>query len=438
MVFKKLTEEGRPFIDTVSFSQRELARLVGQKSFGGYQSQKVYKAISQLRHTDIHAFMYDKVTQEYTQLEFYLFPSVLFSGRKQQIHTCSIRVDQSVVTSLNNRHWACFNWEHLRELEPIGMAIYKRLFRHFSNLYGHELKRLGKASLHTEEGIRSARKNVLFEKSYEDICTEWLGGLNPYRYKSEIKRRIGLHIDVVKQTGLLRSWSIEPMARDRGWKLVFRPGISFFRNYDRFYMTDWQPQLRFKQSSDQHNIQYPLDALSYFYKKLSGGKEIDKTVFPKTQQELALKLIDRYGYDELIELIDFTFNEARKTNFDIKTFGAVRNYIAHWEGLKKSHETKKAMRAKEEEENQATRLKDAYNQFLEDLRDKSRASLTSEELDELEQKAAQIHQEDHPDVPKFMVDMGVQITLHRLLLEMQNPPSFEEWIASERKKLSSS
>ena len=28
VVFKKLTEEGRPFVDTVSFSQRELTRLV--------------------------------------------------------------------------------------------------------------------------------------------------------------------------------------------------------------------------------------------------------------------------------------------------------------------------------------------------------------------------------------------------------------------------
>ena len=40
-----------------------------------------------------------------------------------------------IVESLRKRHWACFNWGRMQQLEPIGMAIYKRLHRHFSNLY---------------------------------------------------------------------------------------------------------------------------------------------------------------------------------------------------------------------------------------------------------------------------------------------------------------
>ena len=49
------------------------------------------------------------------------------------------------------------------QLEPIGMALYKRLFYHFSNLY-HP---------------RRSRDDLRFEKDYEDICNEWLGGWRP-------------------------------------------------------------------------------------------------------------------------------------------------------------------------------------------------------------------------------------------------------------------
>jgi hypothetical protein len=39
-IFRKLTEEGLPASDTVSFTRRELAQLAGRQSFGGKQSQE--------------------------------------------------------------------------------------------------------------------------------------------------------------------------------------------------------------------------------------------------------------------------------------------------------------------------------------------------------------------------------------------------------------
>lgn len=433
VVFKKLTEEGRPFPDTVSFSQRELARLVvAGKTFGGYQSQKIYKAISQLRHTDIHAEMFDKATGEWSRLEFYLFPSVLYSGRKAQIHTCSIRVDQAVVESLNNRHWACFNWDHLRTLEPISMAIYKRLFRHFSNLYGHSLTRhrIQQASL-TTDILKEARAEVSFEKAYEAICREWLGGLTAYRYKSDVRRRLGAHIDAVKHTGLVRSWSIEDMTRGRGFKIVFRPGIGFFREYDAFYQSDWQPQIRFKESADRVDIQYPLQALSHFYAKRH-GVEAPKNVFPKAQHEVARELIEQYGYDAVIELIDFTVAEAQKTNFDMKSFGAVRQYVAEWEGQR----VKNAKLEKLRQEERKVALRDhqtsRYRDYVEAHVAAYKQSLSGTALARLEAEAAEQHSIANPDVPKNMINLGVSIFLQRLLTEQSEPLPLEAWLEHQQ------
>src|SRR5918993_4136206 len=50
-ISKKLTEEGFPAPESVSFSQRELARLIGRTSFGGRDSAELYRAIMQLHST---------------------------------------------------------------------------------------------------------------------------------------------------------------------------------------------------------------------------------------------------------------------------------------------------------------------------------------------------------------------------------------------------
>jgi hypothetical protein len=47
-IFQKMTEEGYPYPSAVSFSQREIARLIGRSAFGGNQSAQIYKAIMQL------------------------------------------------------------------------------------------------------------------------------------------------------------------------------------------------------------------------------------------------------------------------------------------------------------------------------------------------------------------------------------------------------
>src|SRR5689334_22828817 len=44
-IFLKMTEEGYPYPEVVSFSQRELARLVGRSGIGGNTSKQLFEAM---------------------------------------------------------------------------------------------------------------------------------------------------------------------------------------------------------------------------------------------------------------------------------------------------------------------------------------------------------------------------------------------------------
>ena len=58
-IFRKVTLEGKPYPDTVSFSYRELGRMIGRDVFGGRDAQQLYEAIRQLEDTKIEFFLYE-------------------------------------------------------------------------------------------------------------------------------------------------------------------------------------------------------------------------------------------------------------------------------------------------------------------------------------------------------------------------------------------
>src|SRR5690349_5976574 len=59
-------------------------------------------------------------------------------------------------------------------LETIGMVLYKRVFFHLSNIYSPN----------------KARSTLVYEKDYQDICAEWLGGLKPEKYASRVSNNL--------------------------------------------------------------------------------------------------------------------------------------------------------------------------------------------------------------------------------------------------------
>src|SRR5262249_35903631 len=137
-------------------------------------------------------------------------------------------------------------------LSPIGIALFKRLFFHFSNLYS--LKR---------------RKDFTYTKNYASICTTWLGGLKVLRYPSKIVReQLGKHLEDLKQTTLISHYSLEKNSKGDGFNLVFTPGRGFFEDYDQFYLKHLEIDKDFLKDEERKKQELPLRMVENFYQNL--------------------------------------------------------------------------------------------------------------------------------------------------------------------------
>lgn len=312
-IFQKATEEGYPYPSTISFSQRELARLVGRQWSGAKMSRELYDAAMALRTTLIHCSLRNTESQEWELGNFNMLSSAYFAGRGQSIKMCVLELDKRIVNSLNRRHVAQFNLQRLASLDIIGMMLYKRLFYHFSNIYGPKTR----------------RENLKFEKCYEDVCREWLGGLKPEKFKSKIlQNQLGRHLEALRSVRLIKRCEIKPMSEGKGLKLVFYPGTGFFHDYTNFYLERQQPRLRFKQTSAMLDIQRPIEAVAHFHQALGH----DHNTFEEKETTYAAKLLEQYTVEEVRDLTDFAIEKARAIGFDQKAqyFGAISSYYKQW------------------------------------------------------------------------------------------------------------
>jgi hypothetical protein len=112
------TEDGRClYHSTVSFTQRELAKLVGRSSWGRTTSRQLHEAVLQLRSTLINAYLYDKGTDAWALANFQVLNTAYFAGRGDTITRCAVELASPVMSSLNRRHVTFFNLKRLSTLE---------------------------------------------------------------------------------------------------------------------------------------------------------------------------------------------------------------------------------------------------------------------------------------------------------------------------------
>lgn len=311
-VFLKMTMEGYPYPDTVSFSQRELARLA-DRTWGGRTSKQLFEAVMQLRATLVHCALYDKELDTWQVANISIFVRSLFSGKGNTINACVVQIDPAIAKSLNRRHVAFFNLQRLNTLDVIGMVLYKRLFFHLSNIYRPR---------------KTQKEELVFCKDYEDICREWLGGLKPHRHKSLILRdQLGPHLEALKRTGLIRRCDIEKKADGSGFKLSFFPARGFFDDHEAYYLERQQPRFRFKQTTDLLDIQRPIEVVAYFH-ELMGHSQI---TFDEKEVAYATQLLKAHSVAEVRDLVAYAVEGARETNFKMQFFGAVSQYRERWQ-----------------------------------------------------------------------------------------------------------
>ena len=128
----------------------------------------------QIHHTFIKTHFKGR-TGRFIEHSFNIFPEIFLERREfasDPIEACTITLAEPIIASLQDEHFTCLNHALMMQLGTIGQALYMRTFFHFANLY---------------TGVNGSR--LTFQKRYDDVCREWLGGLTIHGQKSFIEGR---------------------------------------------------------------------------------------------------------------------------------------------------------------------------------------------------------------------------------------------------------
>lgn len=418
-IIKKHSDYGRPARSEVSFSKRELTRLVGRDTAGGRDNEELTRALQQIHRTFITT-NFKNSDGRFIEESFNIFPRVLIARKAavtDPIDACIVSIAGPIIASLNDEHFTCLNHSLMRELGTIGQALYLRLFFHFKNLYdGHHTGRLK------------------FEKRYDDICREWLGGLTVHHKKSLVEReQLGRHLRQLIQSGFLASYAIEAVANSEpgsqhGFKLVFRPGRTFFADYDRFYRHRSKGDLQFDFHGDQQQIAEPLKVAYRFREKLTGQPLSDVGYVSSKDVETAKTILLTVPFNEIDNFLDYALAEARKTNFDVQTLGGLRQYLTGYIQAKSARTAARTATERKLREDKEEAARRAYERFWSTTADVLLATLPEQERVEIERLAGA---EARPSTikPGPLADTLRGMALRRIAVS-RHPgriPSFEDW-----------
>jgi len=311
---KKHSDYGKPIRNEIHFTRREIGRLIGRKEWGGRDSEQLSRALREIQYTFVKTH-FKQPAGKFLEHSFTIFPEILIERREfasDPIEACTITLAEPIVRSLQDEHFTCLNHALMQQLGTIGQAVYMRCFFHFANLY---------------TGINGTR--LAFPKRYDGVCAEWLGGLTVLRYKADIIRdQLGPHLHQLIAAGFLSSYDITKAKGQEGLVITFKPGKSFFDDYDRFYRRRTQGELQWEFREDQREIGEPLK-FAYLFAEKRAGRPVASVAYVNSKDvETAKQLLTEITFEEAPAFLEFALAEAKKTNFDVQTLGGLRQYLA--------------------------------------------------------------------------------------------------------------
>jgi hypothetical protein len=348
-LIKKHSDYGRPIQKEVSFTKREIMRMIGRKTWGGKDSEELSRALHEIHYTFITTHFKGRGNR-LIEHSFNIFPEIWIERREfasDPIEACTITLATPIVESLQDEHFTCLNHALMIRLGTIGQALYMRLFFHLANLY---------------DGAN--RQRLVFQKRYDDICVEWLGGLTILEHRSKIVgEQLGQHLDQLVQGGFLASYGIESAktkSKD-GFIITVRPGATFYEDYDRFYRRRQQGELQWDYHADRQGVSEPLKAAYLFAEKRTGHKAASIAFVPSKDVETAKHLLAELSLAELPAFFDYALAEARKTDFDVQTLGGVKQYLAGYMTFRKHQGDARMHQAARKAQDQREAEQSAYD-----------------------------------------------------------------------------
>jgi len=414
-LIKKHSGYGRPTQPDVSFSKRELMRLIGRAEWGGRDSDQLARALDEIHYAFVRTRF--KSAERFMEHSFNIFPEIFLERREHAtdpIEACTVTLARPIMASLQDGHFTCLNHQLMQQLGTIGQAFYMRLFFHFANLYdGHHQKR------------------VTFAKRYDDICAEWLGGLAVRPFQSIIERQLGPHLRQLVKSGFLASYTFTPAKGREGFVIAFRPGAAFFTDYDRFYRHREAATVRVDFERDQQAIAEPLKVAYLFIEKRHGQPSGGIPYVSSKDVETAKYLLKQIPFAEVPAFLDYALADARKTHFDVRTLSGLKQYLTTYLADRQRRATARANQSAREAQERAAKDRTEYDRFRRATADEVFASLNIREQAAIEtaaNAAAPVRSRGDGSLAKIMFGIErARLTAERHPLRV---PSFETWKAS--------
>ena len=374
-LIKKHSDYGPPVQKEISFTKREIMRMVGRSTWGGRDSEDLSRALREIHHTFITTH-FQNGAGRYVEHSFNIFPEVLIERREfasDPIEACTVTLAEPIVASLHDEHFVCLNHTLMQQLGTIGQALYMRLFFHFANLY---------------DG--SNRQRLSFQKRYDDICTEWLGGLTVLRHRSKIvTEQLGRHLDQLVAAKLLAGYGIES-ARTKGsagFVLTFQPGPAFFEDYDRFYRRGSGTRPAAEAPTGIQAAGEPLKVAYLFTEKRTGHRAASIAFVPSRDVDTAKRLLAQLSFAEVPAFLDYALAEARSTGFDVQTLGGIKQYLAGFMAARARREASRKEEAARQARQQEEARQYAYEAYRRVEAVRVFATLPADEQTEIEAQA---------------------------------------------------
>jgi hypothetical protein len=345
-LIKKHSDYGKPIRNEIHFTRREIGRLIGRKEWGGRDSEQLSRALHEIHYAFVRTH-FKQTGGRFVEHSFAIFPEILIERRElpsDPIEACTITLAEPIVRSLRDEHFTCLNHGLIQQLGTIGQALYMRCFFHFANLY---------------TGVNRTR--LVFQKRYDDVCTEWLGGLTIYDHRSLIVRdQLGSHLMQLVGAGFLSSYDIDKAKGQDGFVLTFKPGRKFFEDYDRFYRRRAQGELQWEFRADEREIGEPLK-FAYLFTERRTGQPVASVAFVNSKDvETAKQFLTEIPFEDAPTFLDFALTEAARTKFDVRTLGGLRQYLAGFKARQAKRTAAEEQKAAEQSRENDRVSYDAY------------------------------------------------------------------------------
>jgi hypothetical protein len=344
---------------------------------------------------DSKGTFYEKGKKRWVEDVFHLYDRVVWVGEELPDGTIAdtnyIYLGSKYLENINNGYVKPIDYKFYRELNS---SISKRLYE----LLGVKFYPIFQRNIEIK----------FIRYLYDTLCE--LVPMKKQRYFSYIKRQLEDAIAELQEKGFLEKCEIK---KENGkFYVYFYPGPKAKEEFSRFRLEiepyeDPQPFEENKQLASSVEAESgPKRLLRYFYKRNSGRDVID---FKPKEIDQAERLLYKYDFEKASFIVDYAIESARKTNFDMKSFGAVLQYEAEavekYEAMKRLKQREEEDRKRKEEEE---RLKEeARLKAEEEARriDEIISSLSDEEFKEI-RKEAEVRAKERG---KVFIDSGKPI-----------------------------